>query len=292
MDAAHEPGCDLRHTPRQRCNANALGRPASEWPAAPAHRGRTDEPPAPATAVTVEFLGSGDAFGSGGRFQACLLLRTPDGSLLIDCGATSLVAMKRAGVDPSEIGLVLVSHLHGDHFGGLPFLILDGQFSGRRHPLVIAGPPGLRERLTRAMEVLFPGSSTAVRRFPVEVVQLAPRVSARLNPVTVTAFEVIHASGDPAFALRVEYGERVVAYSGDTAWTDALIDAANGSDLFVCEAYFAEKRVRYHLDYATLKEHAPRLGCKRIILTHMSADMLGRSEVAFERAEDGTVIRV
>ena len=50
---------------------------------------------------------------------------------LVDCGSTSLTALKAAGLDPGEIGTVFVSHLHGDHFGGLPYLVLDGQFRGR-----------------------------------------------------------------------------------------------------------------------------------------------------------------
>ncbi len=89
--------------------------------------------------IELQFLGSGDAFGSGDRFQTCLLLRGAGAGLLVDCGASSLIALKRARVDPAAIGAVVVTHLHGDHFGGLPFLILDGQFSGRTAPLTIAG---------------------------------------------------------------------------------------------------------------------------------------------------------
>ena len=69
---------------------------------------------------------------------------------------------------------MFVSHLHGDHFGGLPFLILDAQFAGRTAPLVVAGPPGTGQRLTEAMECLFPGSSRVRRRFAVEVTELRP----------------------------------------------------------------------------------------------------------------------
>jgi ribonuclease BN (tRNA processing enzyme) len=97
-----------------------------------------------ASGLRLRFLGSGDAFGSGGRFQACLCLDGPGNRVLIDCGATSLVAMKRAGIDPNSIGTVLLSHLHGDHFGGVPFLVLDGQFRRRDRPLTVAGPPGTR----------------------------------------------------------------------------------------------------------------------------------------------------
>src|ERR1700691_1199014 len=107
--------------------------------------------------VTVTFAGSGDAFGSGGRYQSCIHLRGPAGSdpVLLDCGATSLSALKRLALDPNEIAAVFVSHLHGDHFGGLPFLVLDGQFSRRTRPLVVAGTAGTRRRLTAAMERMF-----------------------------------------------------------------------------------------------------------------------------------------
>src|SRR5271155_6018227 len=102
-----------------------------------------------AFSVTVTFAGSGDAFGSGGRYQACIHLRGPGstGPVLLDCGVTSLTALKHLGLDPGEITAVFVSHLHGDHFGGLPFLVLDGQFSRRTRPLIVAGPPGTARRL-------------------------------------------------------------------------------------------------------------------------------------------------
>src|SRR5687768_15151716 len=122
--------------------------------------------------VSVRFLGSGDAFGSGGRFQTCILLTSGDGAMLIDCGASSLIAMKRFGVDPNSVDAVLLTHLHGDHFGGLPFLILDGQFSRRARPLTIAGPPGVEMRVREAMEVLFPGSSRTEQRFDVRFLEL------------------------------------------------------------------------------------------------------------------------
>ena len=68
----------------------------------------------------LDFLGTGDAFGSGGRFNTCFLVERSEASLLIDCGASSLIAMRRFGVDPNSIAAILISHLHGDHFGGLP----------------------------------------------------------------------------------------------------------------------------------------------------------------------------
>ncbi len=241
--------------------------------------------------VQLQFLGAGDAFGSGGRFQTCLLLRHRESALLIDCGASSLIAMKRAGVDPSEIGWVLLSHLHGDHFGGLPFLILDGQFSRRTRPLVIAGPPGTRARVEAAMEVFFPGSTGITRRFAVEFVELPERAASAVGPSTVTPFPAQHASGAPSYVLRVECGGKVVVYSGDTEWAESLVEAARGADLFICEAYFFEKKIRYHLDYRTVRDQRGRLECRRLILTHMSQDMLDHvHESEIEWATDGQTI--
>jgi ribonuclease BN (tRNA processing enzyme) len=241
--------------------------------------------------VELVFLGSGDAFGSGGRFQTCILVRGGGTQVLLDCGASSLIAMKRGGVQLGDIGMVLLTHLHGDHFGGLPFLILDAQFSRRQQPLVVAGPPGVATRVEASMENLFPNSSKTQRRFALEFVELFERQRREMGEVSVTPFAVEHFSGAPSFALRVEYGDKVVVYSGDTEWTENLIRAAAGSDLFICEAYYFEKKIRYHLDYRTLREHLGHISSKRTILTHMSDDMLKRAgDLGHEMAHDGMIV--
>jgi ribonuclease BN (tRNA processing enzyme) len=244
--------------------------------------------------VTVTFAGSGDAFGSGGRFQACIHLAWPGrAAALLDCGATSLTALKSLGLDPGSIAAVFVSHLHGDHFGGLPFLILDGQFSRRSAPLVIVGPAGLAERLADAMECLFPGSSTAARRFGVETVELAPGRSAEVAGITAHAWPADHRSGADALLLRLEADGTSIAYTGDTAWTDDIIAAASGADLLIAEAYYRDKDLPYHLRYADLDAHREQLTARRIILTHMSADMLGHQDnLHWQAARDGLVISV
>lgn len=243
--------------------------------------------------VEALFLGSGDAFGSGGRFQTCFHVRAEATQFLIDCGASSLIAMKRFGVDPSSLDIILLSHLHGDHFGGLPFLILDAQFSRRTRPLVIAGPPGVEARVRDAMEVLFPGSSAVQRKFIMQFAELAEGSETVLGPLSVIPYCVVHPSGAPSFALRVTCGGKVIGYSGDTEWTDTLVQAARGADLFICEAYVFEKKIKYHLDYRTLMDRRTQLGCRRLMLTHMSDDMLQRLQgLDADWAEDGKRIVV
>jgi ribonuclease BN (tRNA processing enzyme) len=247
----------------------------------------------PFAGLRLRFLGSGDAFGSGGRLQTCLCLEGPGGPVLIDCGTTALIGMKRADIDPGSVGCVLLSHLHGDHFGGVPFLVLDGQFGRRESPLVVAGPPGTRERVTAAMEILFPGSSRAARRFTTDLVELAPDAPTMIGSLTVAGFPVAHASGAPAYALRVEWAGRTVVYSGDTEWCEGLVEAARGADLFVCEAYTFDRRIRYHLDHTTLARNLERIRARRVILTHLGPDMLAhRHEAAAECADDGLTVDV
>jgi ribonuclease BN (tRNA processing enzyme) len=254
-------------------------------------------------ALLVQFAGSGDAFGSGGRFQACIWLhgRDPIGrnhTMLVDCGASSLIALRRLGLDPAEIDTVVLSHLHGDHFGGVPFLILDAQFNGRLRPLLIAGPAGVRARVNACMEAMFPGSTTAARGFETRFEEisgdLAPLIA---GGAAVSAAEVVHASGAPALALRIRLGGRIFAYSGDTEWAPALAEVSRGADLFACEAYTFTKKIPYHLDYATLQDHVGQLAARRIVLTHMSGDMLAHlhevgHEVGLEPAHDGLTIEL
>jgi ribonuclease BN (tRNA processing enzyme) len=244
--------------------------------------------------IRLQFLGSGDAFASGGRFQTCFYVDGGPEPMLLDCGATSLIALKRAGIDPASIGFVAVSHLHGDHFAGLPWLVLDGQFAKRTRPLVIAGPPSTRDRFERTFECLYPGATKTRRPFETRVLEYEIGAPCELGPATVTPFEVRHRSGAPSCALRIQYGGRVIAYSGDTEWTEALVDVAAGADLFVCECNFYDTKAPGHMDYATLMTHRAELSCDRIVLTHMSDQMLARASAVsgFECAADGAVVTI
>lgn len=243
--------------------------------------------------VRLRFLGCGDAFASGGRLQACLQLEGAGDSVLIDCGATALVSLKRERIDPASVGYVVLSHLHGDHFAGVPWLILDGQFAGRERPLVIAGPADTEARLKLASEALYPGTMSGERAFAIRIVEVQDRVPADLGPAVVTPFAVAHSSGAPSHALRVQYGAKVLAYSGDTEWTDTLLEVARGADLFVCECNFYDKKVPGHLDFKTLSAQLPRLQCERLVITHMSDEMLARvAELDVQAASDGLVVEL
>lgn len=243
--------------------------------------------------VRLRFLGCGDAFAAGARFQTSFYLDGAEEPLLLDCGATTLTALKRDGIASASIGWVVLSHLHGDHFGGLPWLVLDGQFTKRTRPLVIAGPRGTEERFLQAFEALYPGAPDAERPFQTSVVELPERTPYQLGPAVITTFQVIHTPQTEPHALRIQYGGKVIAFSGDTEWTDALLEVADGADVFVCECNGFDRPIPGHIDYATLSEKRSQLGCKRLVLTHMGEEVLARvGELDVEAAEDGMVIAV
>lgn len=246
--------------------------------------------------VTVTFLGTGDAFGTGGRLQTCFHVRTPDASLLIDCGASACVSMKRYGVRHEDIDAVLISHYHADHFGGLPFLLIEGRVTGRTAPLTVAGPGAVADRVLAAMDVLFPGAGADVP-YPVEYIGLAEGEPCNVGPARVTAVPVVHAPDTQPNALRVEIGGAIISYSGDTEWHPALIDIARGADLFICELSGFDGPGGIHLDYATLLLHRPALECGRLVLTHMGQQVLDNAEhvaagLDATLAHDGMVIRL
>lgn len=251
--------------------------------------------------MQLTVLGCGDAFGSGGRLQTCfhLAARPTGDAMLIDCGATSLLGLERAQLDPDRVATIFITHLHGDHFGGLSWWLIHAQHVTKRtRPLTIAGPPGIEERFRAATAALYPGALEYRRSFALSFVELEAGRSVEVGAAAVTAFEVSHPSGAPSFALRFDVGigdeRRTVSFSGDTEWVEALVDVARGADLFITECYAFDAPVRYHLSWREIARELPRLAARRVLLTHMGPDMLAnRATVSDPRvilAEDGMVI--
>jgi ribonuclease BN (tRNA processing enzyme) len=217
--------------------------------------------------------------------------------ILLDCGASAMVGLKARQVDLNAIDGVILSHLHGDHFGALPFLLLDWQFHLRRdRPLVIAGPPGTRERLDAALEVFFPRSSRNTWRFPLEVIEVTPGVPDEVLGFAIRTAEVVHFSGTPSTAVRIGRGGKVLSYSGDTEWTDALIPIADGADLLIVECYDRSRDLPGHMNFERLKQNRAALRAGSIMLTHMNPTMLACRDEArgegFLVADDGLVLDV
>ena len=248
-------------------------------------------------AMKLTIVGCGDAFGSGGRLQTGYHVDLGDHRFLIDCGATSIIGLKRVGIDPNGIETIFISHLHGDHFAGLVWWLLHAQHVAKRStPLMVVGPPGVEARAMAAAETLFPGSTKVPRRYDLKFMECHAGTPLTVGPVTVTAWEVSHPSGAPSHALRFEAGGQVLAFSGDTEWVEALVPVSADADLFIAECYAFDGPVRYHTSWEILQRNLPRITARRILLTHMNEGMLARRhEVTLPNvllAEDGLVVDV
>lgn len=243
--------------------------------------------------MKITILGSGDAFGSGGRFNSCLLVEAAGERMLLDCGSSSMVALNKAGIARNPISTLLFTHFHGDHFGALPAFLLDAQFVSRRsEPLTIAGPVGIEHRAWHALEADFPGASANPWHFPIRFVEVTPEAPAMLAGLAVTAFPMVHDErAGPCQAYRLARDGKVFAFSGDTAWSDELISLATGADVLLVECYNYDRPLANHLDYKTLAARRSDLATPRIVLTHMGPGMLAHDgPLPEERAHDGMVI--
>ncbi|HVD51760.1 MAG TPA: MBL fold metallo-hydrolase [Candidatus Udaeobacter sp.] len=242
--------------------------------------------------VRVRFLGSGNAFSDGGRANAAIHVTAPGVSLLLDCGGSALPAIKKH-VDPATIDAVAVTHLHGDHFGGITFLAIEQHFAGRKKPLVVGGPPSLEQRLRAEEQALFPdffGPTTL--GFPLSTVVLGAEPTG-LGGARVTALPVRHVRLAEPHGLRVEVAGKLIAYSGDARFTEHLVAVAKGADLFICEASFYERDDPAHISYRQVMEHREEFGAKRIVLTHLGAETLAHlSDLELEHTIDGMSIEV
>jgi ribonuclease BN (tRNA processing enzyme) len=247
--------------------------------------------------MRLTVVGCGDAFGSGGRLQTCYHVETAATRFLIDCGATTLIGLNRLRIDPNTIATIFVSHLHGDHYAGLVWWLIHAQHVAKRSsPLTVIGPEGIEKRFTAAVEAFFPGASAIQRRYELQFVELRREQPTHAGPVRVTPFEAVHPSGAPSYALRFEVDGKVLSFTGDSQWTDSLVPAGRGADLYIMECYHFEGSPRYHMSWEIIEAQLDGIGAKRVLLTHMAEPMLARqSEVKDRRvvlAEDGLVMDI
>jgi ribonuclease BN (tRNA processing enzyme) len=244
--------------------------------------------------VSVTFVGSGDSFGSGGRFNTCILVDAPGIRFCIDFGASSLIALERLDIPHNTIDAILLTHLHGDHCGAIPFLLVDAMLAAKRdRPLTIAGPRDTTQRLKAVNAALMPGMDAMVPRFPIAYLDIPLLRRSAIGPLTVTTYPAVHTKETNPTSIRVEVADKVVAYTGDSEWTEHMPVLAGGADLFIAECYFFKKPVRFHLNYTDIAKHRREINAKRMVLTHLGREMLANlDKVPDECAYDGLVIQI
>lgn len=244
--------------------------------------------------VTVTFVGSGDAFGAGGRFQTCIMVDAPGYRFVIDFGASSLVALNAMGIDHNSIDTIVLTHLHGDHCGGVPFLLMDAMLGAKRdRPLTIAGPRDTEARLAVVGEVMFPGMHVMSPKFHLSYVEIPVMTPTAVGPLSITSFPAVHTGETNPTSVRVEVAGKVVSYTGDSAWNKYIPALAKDADLFVCECFYYGKPVPSHMNYPDIQAHKGELTPKRMVLTHFGREMMQhKDDIPEETAFDGKVVEL
>lgn len=183
-------------------------------------------------------------------------------------------------------------HFHGDHYGGVPFLLLDAAIRGRTRKMQIISPPVGRGRIAALLDLLYPGTSV-LGKLDLDFLEYNSDEVLKTQHFSLRAVEVIHSEEALPHGLRVEISGKVIAYSGDTSWTDALLPLSEHADVFICECNFFSTQVKGHINYIELEKRIPEFSCKRMLLTHFDEEMLENTgRLKLEYLTDGMNLEV
>ena len=203
----------------------------------------------PANMIKVTLLGTGTPFPNAARFGAAILVEAGGEKLLFDCGRGAVIRLSQAGVPLDSVDALFLTHLHSDHVVGIPDLWLTGWFLGRDHPFRVWGPPGTREMteyLSRAFQF-----DVQTREHTENLPPKGAGIDAKEieqgdvyvhGPLRVSVFLVDHGSVKPAFGYRIDYFGHAVIISGDTKFSQNLIDFSKGADCLIHVAWLADSK--------------------------------------------------
>jgi len=188
----------------------------------------------------VTFLGTGNAFTTRQRYWSGFLV---DGAYLFDCPPTALPHLKRLGVDLAQVRAVLITHFHGDHFLGYPFLVLEYAYlSPRKDDLFVVTPPGGGAFLEDFLNRCFPGLADRDAGYRRVYLEAADEASLEVAGARLWAKAVQHATGKlRSFGYRLELPDLTLAYTGDAELSYALVELAQGADVLVADCTYAQK---------------------------------------------------
>lgn len=242
----------------------------------------------------VVFIGTGDAFGAGGRRQSAIFVRTPSGAVLLDCGGTTGTGMCELDLERGEIDAILISHFHGDHFAGVPGFLLACLYEDqRKHPLVIAGPPQIETRVRQLAQVIGYGLEDRNWSFPLSFQELHAGRTKEVGPVSVQSFKTHHQPDVCPHGLILGSDTEKIVFSGDTGWFQELPHHVRGAKLFICECTYHKPSFEYHMNYQDLSARKNEFDCEKLILTHLGSQMTERNEnFEIEIAHDGTRLKL
>lgn len=244
------------------------------------------------------FLGTSDAFNAAGRANSCYWVEDDQGQYMVDFGPTALLQCSRHGLDVDRLDGIFLTHLHGDHIGGLAILLVHLQFQvGRTRPFVIAGPEGTRDRVHMLIQSAYP--SVLVTGFAFDIDYVVWDVPGEVETLgrQVRAIRARHDRLAIATSLRITSKTHSISFSGDTGWQPQLADLVDGSDLFICECTNLDGHYWGHLSVEEHLNLRDRFKVKTMYVSHlsdMSRDAMAQhaDDLNLTVADDGMVVEL
>ncbi|MFX1508006.1 MAG: MBL fold metallo-hydrolase, partial [Promethearchaeota archaeon] len=244
--------------------------------------------------TSVTFLGTGDAFASGGRKSAGIFIKINNQGVLLDCGPHTLQVLKKLGKKTNDVDLIIISHFHGDHFSGVPFFLLEATLQQHRtKPLQIIGPPNTEKRINDLYFVLYGTISNQESPFPCEFQEITPLTPLDMNGLRIRAYKMLHTP--EAQGYRIETDNSSIAYSGDTGWTEELLPLVEGTQLAIVECNFYDTELDIHLNYHQILQLKSRTN--KLALIHLGIEVIDKLPVLIDEEnifipEEGQEIRI
>lgn len=223
------------------------------------------------TDLQFTFIGSGNAFSPGGLCCNGFLVND---RFLFEAPPQALSSLNTIGFDPNEVEAIVLSHHHGDHFLGLPFLLLHWRWKGRTKPIRIVGPKDTERLGKEIAQSVFPG----VLDVPYEIqwIEAQPGEPLRLGELELEAVEMEHDEAlSQALGYRCRLGSRRWAYTGDTRLCNAVFDLARDAEVLICECASRDLRIPVHMNLVDDIPHvrAAMPANSQLILTHLAPDV-------------------
>ena len=222
--------------------------------------------------LELSFLGSANAFTPGGRYWSSFVA---NGRYVFEAPPTLLPHFKHLSLPLADIRVVFVTHFHGDHFLGLPFLFLEYTYlTPRKEDLFIVGPPGIEAKSEALTEMAFPGLSDAETTYRRVYREVQPGSEHSLAGVRFQALPMRHAGQKLAcLGYKLSLDGKTLAYTGDTEMCDEIFLLAEGADVLVLDCSYSDSEGPEHLSLPEVLEVRKRISPRTtIILTHLDRE--------------------